>query len=640
MQTKVFAVMAALAITPTHAADTSDAAATDRDPNRWPQIESAVKPDEKIEAAITKIIGRMTLDEKVGQLAQAEIQSISPQDVKKYHIGSILNGGGSYPGLKKDARPIEWLALAEEYYKASVDKEDGRIGIPIIWGTDAVHGHNNVLGATLYPHNIGLGAAHDPDLIEKIGAATARVIRVTGINWTFAPTLAVARDDRWGRTYESYSEDPALIKLYGDRMVRGLQGDPRTGSFMQADRVVATAKHFLADGGTTNGKDQGDTQLSEEDLIALHAAGYESALAEGAQTVMASFSSWNGEKMHGHKYMLTDILKGRMGFDGFVVGDWNGHAQLPGCTEESCAAAINAGMDMIMVPTNWKGFIFNTKKQVKSGKISMERLEDAVRRILRVKIRAGLFGRVKPSETPLAGRDALIGHEIHRTIAQEAVRKSLVLLKNEGGALPVKKGAKVLVAGPGADNIPMQAGGWSLTWQGRDTKNDDFPGATSIWSGLKAAVEAAGGTPVLSASGSYSETPDVAILVYGETPYAEFEGDLPDGVIYEDKAMLGLMAKLKADGVTVVSVFLSGRPRHVGPLMDHSDAFVAAWFPGTEGQGVADVLVAGSGDAQYDFTGTLSFSWPKTSDAHPINAGDTDYDPLFPLGYGLTMAGQ
>ena len=611
------------------------ACATDAD--FWPAVESPVKKDAAQEAQIKEIISRMSVKEKVGQIMQVEIQYVTPDDIIKYHVGSVLNGGGSLPNRNKHATPGEWLALADSFYKASMDDKDGGVAVPIIWGSDAVHGHNNVIGATIFPHNIGLGAMNNPELMKKVGAVTALEMRATGIDWTFAPTIAVAQNDRWGRTYESYSEKPEIVAAYARAMVLGLQGVPGTDEFLDVDHVVATAKHFLADGGTEDGDDQGNAKISEKELRDIHSAGYTAAIEAGVQTVMASFSSWNGAKMHGNKYLLTDVLKGRMGFDGLIVGDWNGHGQVPGCNNASCSASINAGLDLFMTIEDWKKLYANTLEQVNSGEIPMARLDDAVARILRVKLRAGLFDKGMPSVRGVAGQDDVIGRAENRAVARQAVRESLVLLKNNGHVLPIQPGKTVLVAGDAADNIGKQSGGWTISWQGTGNVNSDFPGATSIFKGLEDAVEAAGGDAVLSVDGSFETKPDVAIVVVGENPYAEGQGDI-ETLEFEPgtKSSLKLIEKLKADGVPVVTVFLSGRPMWVNPELNASDAFVAAWLPGTEGAGIADVLIAGEdGKAAHDFKGRLSFSWPKSPLQDVLNPHHENYDPLFAYGYGL-----
>lgn len=616
----------------------SSAAEPAHNPDLWPQTKSPqVSPD--VEKQVEALLKKMTLEEKVGQIMQPEIQSITPQEVKEYHIGSVLNGGGSIPGRKENAAPDDWLALADAFWEASMDTSDGGVAIPVFWGTDAVHGNGNLTGATLFPHNIGLGASGNPELVRAIGAATAREVRTTGVEWVFAPTLAVAQNDLWGRTYESYSEDPATVKRFASAMVEGLQGRVGSNDFLSETRVLASAKHFLADGGTFKGDDQGDARISEKELVDIHNAGYPAAIESGVQTIMASFSEWNGEKHHGNKYILTDVLKNRMGFDGLVVGDWNGHGQVVGCTNDNCPQAINAGIDLLMVTYDWKSMIANTLAQVKSGEITEARLDDAVRRILRVKLRAGLFDK-KPSQRALAGDESIVGNTEHRALARRAVRESLVLLKNKNGILPLKPDQNILVAGPGADSIAMQSGGWSVTWQGAGIPNEKFPGATSIYTGIKKAVEAAGGSATLSEKGDFQEKPDAAIVVFGEYPYAEGQGDL-NTLEFEpgNKKSLMLLKKFKAQDIPVVSVFLSGRPLWVNPEINASDAFVAAWLPGTEGDGVADMLIADSdGKARYDFTGRLSFSWPGLPMQAKLNPYHENYKPLFASGYGLSLS--
>jgi beta-glucosidase len=615
----------------------------------WPALTPAIAKDTALEAKIVALVAKMTLEQKVAQMIQPEIRDITVEDMRKYGFGSYLNGGGAYPNNDKHATPADWIALAESFYQASVDDSIDGINIPTMWGTDAVHGHNNVIGATLFPHNIGLGAANNPKLIEKIAAITAKEVMVTGIDWVFAPTVAVVRDDRWGRTYEGYSEDPQIVKDYAYAIVEGLQGSV-TGDFLSDQHVISTVKHFIGDGGTENGIDQGENLASEQDLYDIHAQGYVGGLNAGAQSVMASFNSWHGVKNHGNQYLLTDVLKDRLGFDGFVVGDWNGHGQVAGCTNESCAQSVNAGLDIFMVPTAaWKPLYENTIAQVNSGEISQARIDDAVSRILRVKFRAGLFDKPSPANRPLSGKTELIGQASHREVARQAVRESLVLLKNNQSLLPLKPNIKVLVAGDAADNIGKQSGGWTITWQGTDNKNSDFPGATSIYSGIEQLVTQGGGQAILSATGEFNpeQKPDVAIVVFGEEPYAEGNGDI-DNVEYQrgDKRDLALLKKLKAQGIPVVSVFISGRPMWVNPEFNQSDAFVAAWLPGSEGQGIADVLFTKpDGSVAYDFVGKLSFSWPSTPQQTQVNVplahdksaqAQADYKPLIPYGYGVT----
>jgi beta-glucosidase len=607
----------------------------------WPSVRPALVPDPQMEAEIGRIIASMTTAEKVAQMIQPDIGSITPDDVQRYRFGSILNGGNSAPYKNETGPASDYLKLADQMWEAAMDPSNGKPPIPMLWGTDAVHGHSNVVGATLFPHNIGLGAMRNPELIRRIGEITALEVAVTGIDWTFAPTLAVVRDDRWGRTYEGYSEDPEIVRSYAGAMVEGLQGRAGTPTFLAPGKALATAKHFVGDGGTLNGKDQGDNLSSDEQLRDIHGAGYPPALAAGAQTVMVSYSSVRGLKMHGHRHLLTGALKGDMGFDGLLVGDWNGHGQVQGCTNTSCAQAINAGLDMFMAPDSWKGLYETTLAQVNSGVIPMGRIDDAVRRILRVKMRAGLFTKGKPSSRRFAGRYDLLGTRAHRQVAREAVRQSIVLLKNDRGVLPLRADSRVLVAGDGALNIPKQSGGWTLTWQGTDTANKDFPNAQSIFSGIRQAVRLAGGSATLSRTGVYTRKPDVAIVVFGENPYAEGEGDRSTLEFSPaNKKDLALLRRLKAAGIPVVSVFLSGRPMWVNPEINASDAFVAGFLPGSEGGGIADVLFRNRrGEVRHDFRGKLSFSWPRCPSQTPLNRGDPGYAPQFPYGYGLTYAG-
>lgn len=607
---------------------------------QWPTLKHAIQPDSSLESRISQLMARMSLEEKIGQIIQPEIRHLTPQDVRDYHIGSVLNGGGSVPNGNRYSKAADWLKIADAYYEASMDESDGKIAIPIMWGTDAVHGVGNIVGATLFPHNIALGAAHNPDLIRKIGEITATEIAVTGLDWDFSPTVAVARDDRWGRTYESYSEHPDLVREYAGQMVEGLQGKANTDDFLSKTRVLSTAKHFIADGGTLNGIDRGNCLDNEEVLRDVHAVGYYSAIESGVQSVMASFNSWQGEHMHGHKYLLTDVLKDKLGFDGVVVGDWNGHGFISGCTNIDCPKALIAGLDIYMVPDpEWKQLYRNTLEQVKSGVIPMERLDDAVRRVLRVKLRADLWNKGLPSTRSLAGRDELLGAPEHREVARQAVRESIVLLKNKNNLLPLTPKQRVLVAGDGADNISKQTGGWSVNWQGTGNTMADFPGATTLWMGIEAAVTSAGGVAELSPDGNFTQKPDVAIVIFGEDPYAEMQGDVQNLLLKAgDTSDLVLLRKLKSQGIPVVALFITGRPLWVNRELNASDAFAVIWQPGTEGQGVADVIFRDStGVIKYDTTGRLSFSWPKRPEQSPLNLGDENYDPLFAYGYGLSF---
>ena len=600
-------------------------------PALWPEAHSPASiTDAKTEAFITALMAKMTLEEKVGQTIQADIASITPDDLRKYPLGSLLAGGNSSPGGDEWAPPAIWVEMIEAFRRATAE----RTPIPLIFGIDAVHGHNNIVGATIFPHNIALGAARDPDLIRRIGEATAEEVAVTGADWTFGPTVTVPRDVRWGRTYEGYGSEPEIVESYAGPMTVGLQGALQPSEPIAPGRIAGSAKHFLADGGTLGGKDQGDATIPEADLIRLHAQGYPPAIDAGILTALVSFSSWNGVKFAANKSILTDVLKGRMGFEGFVVDDWNAVSEIPGCTATSCPQAMNAGLDMFMAPDSWKGLYENTLAQARSGEIPMARLDDAVRRILRVKVKAGLFRQTRPLE----GRFDRLGAPDHRALARQAVRESLVLLKNNGGVLPIKASAHVLVAGDGADDIGKQCGGWTITWQGTGNSNKDFPHGQSIFSAIADAVRAGGGQAELARDGRYKQKPDVAIIVFGEDPYAEFQGDVST-VAYRpgDTRDLDLLKSLKAQGIPVVAVFLSGRPLFVNPEINASDAFVAAWLPGTEGGGIADVLVRKlDGSVNFDFRGRLSFPWPKRADQAPLNVGEPGYDPQFPYGYGLS----
>lgn len=600
-------------------------------PDRWPSI-AAPAPDGGIEKRVDTLLAAMSLEQKVGQIIQGDIGSTTPEDVARYHLGSILNGGSSSPGGDEFGPPSAWVAAADAYYDASMRANGNLPRVPVMWGSDAVHGHNNIVGATLFPHNIGLGAARNPALMERIGQVTAIEMRVTGLDWTFAPTIAVARDDRWGRTYESFGEDPAIATSYAAALVHGIQGRRGDADWLKGPHIIATAKHFLADGGTRDGRDRGDAGISEDELIDLHAPAYVAALGADVQSVMASFSGWNGVKMHGNASLLTGVLKQRWGFDGLVVGDWDGHAKVPGCSPTDCPASIAAGLDLYMGPASWKGLYTTTLAAARSGSLPMTRLDDAVRRILRVKLRAGMFEAGKPSARPYAGRYELLGAPDHRAVARQAVRESLVLLKNDG-VLPLKAGAHILVAGDGADNVAKQSGGWTLTWQGTGTKPEHFPGATSIFAGVRDAVKHGGGTAQLSIDGRFTTRPDAAIIVFGEDPYAEFQGDRADLYFDDPHGNLETMKRLKAEGIPVVAVFLSGRPLWVNRHINAADAFVAAWLPGSEGGGVADVLFG-----KTDFRGTLPFSWPDDAKGAPLNIGDAGYKPLYPFGYGMKLA--
>ena len=585
---------------------------------------------ENTEERVADLIKSMSVEEKVAQMFMVEIGSITPEEVEEFKIGAILNGGGSFPYKKKDHTVEDWVRLADEYFLASIKNGD-KARIPIIWGTDAVHGHNNLKGATLFPHNIGLGATRNPELIKEIGKITAKQVLLTGLDLTFAPALSVPRDDRWGRTYEGFSEDPEWVSIMGNAMMEGIQGEDQ--NLLGEDHILATVKHFIGDGGTSRGVDKGNAIMDEETLLRIHGSAYVEAIKNDAQVVMASFNSWNGVKLHGQKYLLTDVLKEDMGFDGFVVGDYNGHMEVQGCSVSSCPQSINAGVDMFMVTEAWQDLYFNTISQVQTGEISIDRIDDAVRRILRVKARAGILDADKPSKRKHALQSDILGADEHRSISRQAVRESLVLLKNNQSVLPIDRSSDVLVLGQAAKEIKYQTGGWSMTWQGNENENSDFPGSTTILAAIENEFEDSQGSVTFSENLEYGELkPDVAILVIAEDPYAEYQGTLQDLVYNSNENHLNWLVALKEDEIPVVTIFLSGRPLWMNREINLSDAFVAAWLPGTEGGGVSDMII----ENEYDFVGSLTFSWPKRSDQATLNYDDEIYDPLFPVGYGLT----
>lgn len=602
----------------------------------WPRLHSPNAPDPRVEARIATIVAGMTLEQKIGQMTQAEIRSVTPDDVRRYYLGSILNGGGAWPAMNARASAADWATLADQFYRASMST-DMKVKVPLIWGTDAVHGANNVHGATLYPHNIGLGAANDPDLVRRIGRATARAVRATGLSWAFAPTVAVAQNQRWGRTYESYSSDPAIVARLGAALVHGLQG----GLNGPAD-VLATAKHFVGDGDTFQGVDEGDARASAAQLARVHGAGYVAALGAGVQTVMASYNSWNdvaaGQdhgKMHGNRALITGVLKERMGFDGLVISDWNAIEQVPGCTRDHCPAAINAGIDLAMVPADWRAFIANTVADVREGRISMARIDDAVTRILRVKMRAGLFDAL-PTASALTGNDEMLRD---RALGREAVRKSAVLLKNDRGVLPLARGRKLLVVGAAADSMAMQSGGWSVTWQGAENTNADFATGETLLSALKHAAGAA--NIVYSPDGAGVDPSRFAavIVVMGETPHAEIKGDVrvPATLQYSRNypADMALLKRVAHRGAPVVTLLYSGRTVYANDILNLSDAFVAAFLPGSEAGGLADLMLRkADGRVAHDFSAHLPFAWPGAPCADEPGRGGA----VFPLGYGLRYA--
>jgi beta-glucosidase len=596
----------------------------------WASLES-LPLDPNIEDQIDEILPKLTLEQKVGQVIQGDTGSLTPEDVKKYRLGSVLSGGNSAPGPLPYAETKAWLEMADKYFNASIDDEGVEIAIPIIWGIDAVHGHANLKGSIIFPHNIGLGAMNNPDLIEEIASITAHELTVSGHDWTFAPTLAVPQDLRWGRSYEGFSENPDIVKSYGDRIVIGLQGQFGSEDFMGNGKVISSAKHFLADGATENGVDQGDALISEEELSQVHAAGYYSSIPAGVQTIMASFSSWQGRKLHGDKELLTDVLKGKMGFNGFVVGDWNGHGQVPGCINTDCPQSLNAGLDMYMAPDSWKGLYESTLEHVKDGNITIERLDDAVRRILRVKLSSGIFQKGAPSSRVNAGNESLLALPKHRVIARQAVRESMVLLKNNNQLLPVDPTKTILVVGDGAASISKASGGWTLSWQGTGHNNDKFPNGESILQGIEEAVNNAGGKVIFSEDADTSIKADVVIAVYGEDPYAEFQGDRENLDFIPNGFDTNKLSVYKNKGIPIVSVFLSGRPMWANTEINNSDSFIAAWLPGSEGGGISDMLF--QTDTSYDFLGRLSFTWPASAVVSKNNN-----EALFKVGYGLSYS--
>jgi beta-glucosidase len=582
------------------------------------------------DAQAKALLAKMTLAEKIGQMTQPDQLFIKDRaDIEKYFFGSVLSGGDSDP---KTNTVEDWGAMYEDIQAHALKT---RLKIPLLYGVDAVHGHSNVIGAVIFPHHVGLGATRDAKLVEQIGRLTALEVRATGINWAFAPCVAVPRDERWGRAYEGYGEDPALVAELGDAEVRGMQGP----SLSAATSVLACAKHYVGDGGTTLGTgipnasepgghyplDQGDTQLSEADLRRIHMQGYVTAIRAGVASIMPSYSSWNGEKVSGNKQLMTDILKKNLGFEGFLISDYNALDELPGDVPAQIARSINAGMDMVMVPERYVRFIETLTALVKDGTVPISRIDDAVTRILRVKFAMGLMEPGKSFKVDKKFLEAF-GGASHRAVARQAVRESLVVLKNERNALPLARTAKrIHVAGVSANDLGDQCGGWTIKWQGQS-------GSPTAGTTVLGALQQLAGPNVkvtYSQDGTGADGADVAVVVVGETPYAEMLGDRRDLSLSErDTATI---ANARKAGIPVVVVLFSGRPLIINDALAQADAFVAAWLPGTEGLGVADVLF---GD--YKPSGKLPVSWPRSMAQIPINVGDATYDPLFPYGFGLT----
>ena len=571
---------------------------------------------------VETLMSDMTLKEKIGQMTQVDRQFLNDiSDISKYGFGSLLSGGGSTPATNE---PKAWADMYDSYQREALKT---RLQIPLIYGIDAVHGHNNVVGATIFPHNIGLGATRDAALVEAVARATALEVAATGMDWDFAPCLAVPDDYRWGRTYEGFSEDTDLVSQLGGAAVRGYQST----DISNPQSVLACAKHFIGDGGTTFGTglnnliDRGNLAISEEELRKRHLPPFQKAIDEGVATFMAAYNTWNDVKCHANKFLLTDLLKDELGFKGFVVSDWAAIEEIPGDYKSDIITSINAGIDMVMVPgavkfgnESFENFLKLLEESVQEGSIPMERIDDAVKRILLIKKQSGLFDRPFSDQQLLAH----IGSDKHRQIAREAVRKSMVLLKNKDGILPLpKEGKTIIVAGRGADNIGMQSGGWTISWQGDMGQTTD---GTTILDAIKSAVSS--GTVVEYTPDGTAYTGDLAVVVVGEKPYAEMQGDRKD--LKLDKEDLDVIKRFKENDIPVVVVLLSGRPMIITDEIEKWDGLIAAWLPGTEGSGVADVLF---GD--YNPTGKLSFSWPKNMNQFPINPED---DHLYSFGFGLS----
>ena len=579
-----------------------------------PPYKDAAMP---IAKRVDDLIRRMTLDEKIGQMTQADHASLkSSSDVDTLFLGSVLSGGDSE---LSDVSAHGWAAHAEALQKRALMT---RLAIPILYGIDAVHGHSNVRGAVVFPHNIGLGCTRNPAIVEEAARITALELAGTGMHWNFAPCIAVPQDERWGRTYEGFGETAELAVTLGSAAVRGMQGKDMSAP----GRVLATAKHFVGDGGTQKGVDRGDTTGDEATLRKLHMAGYVSAIKAGVGSVMVSYNSWNGQKMHGHKRLITDVLKGELGFRGIIVSDWNGIDELPGDPVQQIERAVNAGIDMMMVPDKYRAFIDGVKKNVSTGRIPLARIDEAVRRILTIKFRLGLFER--PFGDP--AQRGKIGSAEHRAVARQAVRESQVLLVNRNNVLPLRPTlSRILVAGKAADDLGLQCGGWTISWQGATGRVTD---GTTVLEAIRRAAPNAAVTVVKP--GQTTPPADVAVVVIGETPYAEMKGDRNDLTLDADD--IAAVRAAKKAGVPVVVVLFSGRPIILASILDDGDARIAAWLPGTEGDGIADVLFG-----KYNPTGKLSVTWPRSMSQVPINVGPNGEKPqgaLFDYGFGLSYA--
>jgi beta-glucosidase len=599
----------------------------------YSSAQTAEHPKVRAEA----LVAQMTLAEKIGQMTQVEKNSITPEQTTRYFIGSVLSGGGGNPSPNT---PASWAAMVREYQRAALQT---RLRIPLLYGADAVHGHNNVHGAVIFPHNIGLGATHDPELVSKVARITALEMLATGVHWDFAPAVAVPQDIRWGRTFEGYAQDTALVTEMGLAHIRGLQSVDGEPPLAHPQAVLASPKHFVGDGATEWGStprfpwmqrerseidqiymlDQGDTKIDEPTLRAIHLPPYRAAIEAGCQNIMVSFSGWQGVKMHAHKYLLTDVLKGEFGFEGFLVSDWMAINQIAGDFYECVVTSINAGLDMIMVPFDFQHFISALTRAAQNGDVPMDRIDDAVRRIVSVKAQMGLFESPYGDESLLAE----FGSEKHRAVAREAVQKSLVLLKNDANTLPLPRQAnRILVAGKAADDIGLQCGGWTIEWQGGSGPTTE---GTTLLQAIRAT--AVPDTHVeFSASGSFAiDNPaPIGIVAVSEKPYAEGMGDTDKLILSPEN--FDLIAQMRARCERLIVVLYSGRPLIITEMLPLADAVVAAWLPGSEGQGIADVLF---GDVP--FSGKLSFVWPRSMAQVPLSAIRDD-TPLFPIGYRLT----
>jgi beta-glucosidase len=559
---------------------------------------------------IEELIGKMTLEEKIGQMTQLDWKlAKNTDDVRKRFVGSVLNGAEQRPDPNTNAN---WVKVVTSMQTRALST---RLGIPMLWGTDAVHGNALVKGATVFPHNIGMGCTRNPELAEKVGRAVGLELQATGIPWAFAPCIAVPRDERWGRTYEGYGETPELAEMMGAAMIKGMQSQPG-----EPGSVLACAKHFLGDGGTAGGKDQGDTVLTEEQLRAIHLPGYAAAVKAGVASIMVSFSKVNGLPMHANQHLITDVLKGELHFEGFVVSDWEAIATIPGSNEQKIEAAINAGVDMAMVPNSYEWFIPGLRRLVEKNRVPMARIDDAVRRILKQKARFKLWEHPFPDPS-YTGE---LGSPEHRALAREAVRQSAVLLKNQDSVLPLPKKGHILVVGSKADDMGIQCGGWTVGWNGR--RGNVTPGTTILKAMEKAAI---GGKVEFAPGVRGASTADAIVVVVGEEPYAETSGDRKELGLSRDD--LSLIKSAQATGKKVVVVLITGRPMPMESVITGVQGVLVVWLPGSEGDGVADVLF---GD--YKPTGKLSHSWPRSSAQIPINQGDAAYAPQFPYGFGLS----